>query len=113
MNCEAEELVSCNFFAEVASEDEARRVADELVKIVQGLGLTKIQEVKKYWKIPRYFLVSCDLMPQENSETCILELAERLGVGWEKVGDAYIWVPTEKNQFSCVEIRWASLEKIF
>ncbi|MFV0421723.1 hypothetical protein [Oleidesulfovibrio sp.] len=105
------QLIHIRFFCAAASKAEASAATNNLIDVLKGFGTVGSGTPKQYWKIPEYYECSLEVRGSMVSESMLVAVTQKLGTGWERVGDnCYVWSHSENTSFVDNNIRWAELE---
>ncbi len=106
------EIIYCRFYTEVSSEEDAKKVADEIKAVTDKYCSLLDLTINRYWKIPEYFEIFMRLSASSNSSEAYKSIVSSLGEGWEEQQplSESIWNYEDGNSLIIDSIRWAHLE---
>lgn len=95
-------------YIECDKENIAREQAREIIDKLSHLGRVSLFEIKRYWKIEKYFEAAFEVKSTLNLE----ELSRSITGGWQYFAEDCIWNLKDDYFLDSKDIRWASLERI-
>ena len=108
------EIIYIRLYAEVSSEESARKVAEEIQELTkEHIKLLEIH-IEQYWKIPEYYEIVLRISPNTEASQIFHKLTSILGEGWEEQQPIVesIWNHGPNSSFVISSIKWAHIEVI-